>query len=497
MNCHRMIRRYVLSFGLLASLTAFSSVASADEPDDASARRSAVDETFAAHTGRDGGLTAAQMVARVGKTSPNVAAERANVEQAARELDKTILDFFPKLTTQAKYARLNPIEASELGPFVVAPDVSEGPVPPGSTLVSASIPMESIDNQWSFLTTLSVPISDYAVRLPQAHQVAKHNADIAEHDLRATERGVALETKVLYYNWVKAELAAVVAAESLKLAEEQHERTLRLTEAGAATSADEASGRALVAKSSLLVARSNNLAGSLRAQISVAMHDDAELTGDAARAYTIGEDLSGAWAVPKPLGSQAALARRAMGARPEVASALARVDALETQAEVARSQSFPRLDGFAMFGASNPDQRRFPQTAEFHRSWQVGLQLTFSPNDVIGGHLGAARAEAQAANAAARATAIEDRIEKEVAEARAVHRDAVASLEQSEAELEAAEESYRARRELFLADRATHIELTKAHDDLLHARLDAVNARIAIKIAEAQLEYAAGSNEGA
>lgn len=457
------------TFSIAALTTALTEAhaepAAADPPNE-----SAVDGTFEALTGRPGGLTSEAVVARAQRASADLESRRADIERAASDLDKTILDFFPRLSTTAKYTRLNPIE----------------PEP----ATSAAIQTESIDNQWIFLTSLTIPVSDYAVRLPQGHQVAKHAAEAARHDLRATARGVALEARVLYYNWVKAELSVAVAEQSLRLAEEQHDRVEKLSEAGAGTLADEASSRALVARSKLLLARTKNLASQLRAQLAIAMHDEGDSTS-ATASYEIGEDLAQPPKAP-PLGSQSALARRALGSRPEVAAAQARIASLEWQADVARSQSWPRLDAFASFGTVNPDQRRFPATAEFHRTWQLGLSLSLSPNDAVGGMIGGGQADARTRGAVAQAAALEDHIQSEIAEARTAYRDALAGIESSESELAAAEESYRARRELFANDRATHVELTEAHDDLLHARLDAVNARIGLKIARAQLEYAAG-----
>ncbi len=444
------------------------------------------EDLFAALTGKPGGLTSDTVAARARKGSPALAGKRAEVERAARELDRTIVDLFPRLSFTGKYTRMSSTGSTELGPFVVASGVSEGPVPPGTPLAVTSIPIESIDNQFSFTASLSIPISDYAVRLPQSTRAARAAARAAELDVEASARDVELEARVLYYNWVKAELATAVAEQSLRLAVAQHDRIAKLSAAGASTGADEASARALVAKSKMLLERSGNLATQLRGA-SRQMHDETSAPSD----YRIGEDLASLTSPPPP--SQKTLTAQALGARAEIRAANARVAGLSAQAEATRSLLYPRLDAAGAVGAVNPGQRRFPSTAEFHSTWQVGVTLSFSPNDAALGGVSGAAADARTRAAVAQAAAIEDGIRKEVIEARTAWRDAQAAIEASEREEEAAQLAYENRFELFVHDRATPVELEQAHDDLLRARLDVVDARIAAKIAQARLAHATGA----
>lgn len=486
---NRFVRR-VSGLSLAVSMTiAISTLSSsardAHAADPAAPASSSRDDLFGGITGVDGGLTSDDVAARARRSSPDLAAKRAEVERAARELDRTLVDLFPRLSMGAKYTRLSSTGSSELGPLVVAPGVTQGPVPAGSTLAVTSIPMESIDDQFSFTASLTVPLSDYAVRLPQTRRAAHAAARAAELDLAATARDVELDARVLYYNWVKAELAAAVAKRSLRLAETQRDRIARLFDAGASTAADEAAARALVAKSKLLVDRSEHLATQLRDELSILMHDEA-----GALDYRVGEEVEEAAPTAPP--SRTTLTNQALGARPELAAAKARVASLVSQADATRSLLYPRLDAAGSIGAVNPDQRRFPQTAEFHKTWQVGVTLSFSPNDAASGAVAGSAADARTRAAMAQASAIEDAIRTEIVEARTALLDARAAIESTARELEAAELAYDARSELFIHGRATPVEVEQAHDDLLRARLDVIDAHVALRIAGARIAHAAG-----
>jgi outer membrane protein TolC len=142
---------------------------------------------------------------------------------------------------------------------------------------------------------------------------------------------------------------------------------------------------------------------------------------------------------------------------------------------------------------ANPNQRRIPPTQYFHSSWQIGVQLSYAPNDTATGlsQTAAARARADAADAKRRQ--LLDAVRSEVVEAVIAHRDATASHATATRRLASAETSYRARRQLFENDRATTLELTEAQTELFRARLDVVQASVAVRVANARLAYATGT----
>lgn len=435
-------------------------------------------------TAKPAGLTADQVAQKATASSWSAEQKRHEVAAAQAQLDKALYDFFPRLTLSGSYARLSKVDGGSLGNIVLAPN--PGPVDPGS-LSAVPLKFDSLQNSTSGTASLGLSVSDYLLRLPQAHSGAKAQLVSSQHSLRATERKVTYEARALYYDWVKAELNAAVAQQNLELSNENLARLRALAAADSASEADVARVEATVASSELVLVQAKNLAALQRERVGIAMHDGKK------RDYQIGEDLRQAPAPRGDLDDIAALTRLAQQNRPELKAAAAQIAAYQKQADVARSAAFPRLDASAQATIANPNQRYFPQQDEYNSSWQLGLQLTYAPNDTLSGLSQAAAAKAKAAAAQAQRSELLDGVRSEVTDAVLAHRNAQASLTSTARRLKAAETSYRARRERYLADKATQVELTEAQTELFNAKLDAVQAQVSVRVARARLAYVTGS----
>jgi len=437
-------------------------------------------------TGKAGGLTAEQAAQRARATSLAAEQKLHQVQAAAAQLDKSLYDFFPRMTLAASYARLSEADAASLGNIVVAPGAPPGVVGENQTLVAAPLKLESLRSSTSISTSLSLPLSDYVFRLFQARAGARAQLEGSQLSLEAARRKAAYDARALYYDWVKAELNAAVAQQNLDLGNEHLARVKALAAADSASEADVARVEATVASSELLVAQARNLAALQRERIGLALHDGAR------RDYLIGEDFSSALPSQPELEDIESLTRSALQQRPEL-KALGRTTlAYRKQADVARSVMYPRLDASAQNTYANPNQRYFPQKDEFHHSWQVGLQLSYTPVDALSGAAQARAASANAKASEAQQAELSDAVRAEVTDAVLSYRNAQASLGSSARRLAAAETSYRARRERFLADKATTVELTEAQTELFNAKLEAVQARVAIRSARARIAYVTG-----
>jgi outer membrane protein TolC len=472
------VRQVTFVLASLAAVLVTSIAAAAEQPQPA-----------ATLTGKAGGLTSDEVARRATATSLSAEEKRHDVASAKAQLDKAFADYFPRLSFSGSYARLSPITNPSLGTMVLAPGAAEGPIPAGQTLVAAPLSFKSLESSTSLSATLNVPLSDYVFRLVQAHDGAKAQVASAERSLKATERKAAYDARALYYDWAKSELETAVAAQNLELGREHLARVKALAAADSASEADVARVEATVAESELVLVQAKNLAALQHERIEIAMHETAH------RTYEIGEDLRSAPAAPDAPVATAdldALVRSAQRDRPEIAAVASQVTAYEKDAAVARSKGLPRLDAFAQTTTANPSSRHLPQQQEFNTTWQVGVQLTYAPNDTATGLSLAAASQAKADGADAHRRALLDAVRTEVTEAVLAHRNAIASVDTSARRLAAAETSYRARRERFLAEKATTVELTEAQTELFRARLDAVQAQIAIRVARARVAYATG-----
>jgi outer membrane protein TolC len=155
----------------------------------------------------------------------------------------------------------------------------------------------------------------------------------------------------------------------------------------------------------------------------------------------------------------------------------------------------PRLEAYGALVTANPNPRFFPPQDRFFTTWEVGLQLTFSPNDLASALAVARRHRARAAATDAERQVVAEAIRAEVLAARRAETESVIAVSTSTRGLSAAEESYRVRRALFTEGRATSVELTDAETDLARARFAAIDARIDAALARVNLERALGISQ--
>lgn len=423
----------------------------------------------AALTGKAGGLTSAQLAKNATATSPALLEKQRDVEAADADLDRAFVDYFPRLQVSNSITRYNDVPSTTLGPVEIDP----------------------VNTVKSLGASLTIPISDYLVRLGPAYDAASASVAAAHEGLHVEQRKTAYEARALYYAWVQAELEAAVAVQNLELGKEHLARVKSLAAADSASEADVASVEASVAGAELVVVQAQNLVALQRERIAIALHDAKQ----AASTYQIGEDFSATPADAEPIDDVERLVREALVKRPELAALRSQVAAYDEQADSARSGAFPRLNAVGNVGLNNPDQRRFPQEDEFHGAWSIGLSMTYSPNDTASYLARASSTEHKARALEAQQLALRDVVRAEVVDAALALRNATANIAISQRRLSAAETAYRARKERYLVDMATTVELSEAQTELFSARLDAVQAQVAVRAARAKLAYVSGQEQ--
>src|SRR6185436_14371036 len=109
--------------------------------------------------------------------------------------DQATASFWPKLTGSARYTRMSPIAAVVL-PGGIVPAREEdrvaGPVAPGTPLFLApGFPFPVFENNYALTASLSVPVSDYLLRLSRAVTAAERSTRAALKQEDASKRKVA------------------------------------------------------------------------------------------------------------------------------------------------------------------------------------------------------------------------------------------------------------------------------------------------------------------
>jgi len=429
---------------------------------------------------KPGGLTAGQVGARAAATSWNAKASEENLRGAAARVDQAWASFLPRLTGVGKYTRLSDFALPPLTFFQPSnPICAQAP----SACAPVTFPFFKLDN-WLLEASLTVPISDYFLRIDQNYTAATHSQDAARWDVVGARASSWANGAVAYYTWLRARGAVVVAVQALN-DQRTHLRDARNQfAAGNASKADVLRAETAVASAELVLESAKNLADLSEKQLRVAIHARDE------EAMVPGEDLE---VTPEPLqGNAKQMTVEALSNRPEVKSADANAAAAREQASAAKSGRYPVLSAFADAIEANPNPRQIPPQNNFLLTWDVGAQLTWSPNDILVANGSVADMESRVAAIEANKNNVRDSIEVEVTQTmQAVHQ-ADFSIDASTRELASADEAYRVARELFNNGRGTSTTLTDAETDLTRARLDLLNAKADARIARIRLEHALG-----
>ncbi|HEX8795369.1 MAG TPA: TolC family protein, partial [Polyangiaceae bacterium] len=346
-----------------------------------------------------------------------------------------------------------------------------------------AIPFFVLDN-WLLQATLTVPISDYFLRINQNYSAATNSQEAARWDVITQRAASESNGRLAYYAWLNARGAVIVAVEALN-DQKTHVRDSRNQFAvGNASKADVLRAETAMASAELALERAKNLADLTETQLRTAMHAPEE------EKLVPGENLDAP--VPAVQGNLKQMTYEALTARPEIRSADANAASARDQAESARAGHWPVLSAFGDGILGNPNPRYIPPTNQWNATWDLGAQVTWSPNDVPAATSLSNDAEARAAAIIANANSTRDNIQVEVTQMlQAVH-EADFSIESSTRELASAEEAYRVARELFNNGRGTSTTLADAESDLTRARLDLLNAKVNARTARIRLEHALG-----
>ncbi|HKQ70949.1 MAG TPA: TolC family protein [Polyangiaceae bacterium] len=416
-----------------------------------------------------GGLTADQAAIRAGATSFDTSGRRQAVRAAEAKLEQALAAYFPRVTLTARYTRLSPVTAPA---FNV-----------GGRSINIVAPFF---DQYLAQANLTIPISDYVLRLSQSYAAASRNRRAAELNLKASRLKVESDARDAYYAWVRAKGQAVVAQRTVLQAKEHLVDATHSFDAGASSKADVLRVESQVASAELVLEQALGLAAITEDRIRTAMHDASP--GN----YRVGEDLSIEQPPPPDVDDVEALKAEAIDKRLEVRALDETAWSLRSQASATRAGYYPRLDAFGDLIVANPNPRVFPVEDKFTPSWDVGVQLVWTPNELFASRGNAGDLEARAAETDFQKAVLCDSVKLEVMQAFVTFHEAGVAIGTTKRALVAAEEGYRVRRELFKSGRATSVELTDSEVELFRASLDSVNARADYRAARCRLLHVTG-----
>ena len=427
--------------------------------------------------GQSGGLTARDAGRRAAETSVQGSVEREKVLIAHNDRSRVIWENLPKLTLSGQYTRLSKVDTPAFNlPGAMAGDGFELPTGP-------------LDN-YALSANISVPFTEYLLRLVAALNGAGENEQAAALTERATRAGASASAQLTYYDWVRARLQRVVAEQALDQAKAQLSRVEALHSAGRAALADLLQARAFQADAELGLSQADTLQAIAEQRLRTVVHASQE------EQLSVGENVLAPFAGADEARNLDALYREAESQRLELQAYDKGSAALDRLHTVERTRALPRLEGFGNITYANPNQRIFPQQSRWDGTWQVGLTLSWSTADLGTSITASESARLQREQLLhQRALAVEGmRLEIATAyRALAQARVNVITAEQGERAAVAAVE---ARAQLEEQGLATALELMQAQTAHVQARLNLINAHIALRVARVQLDHALGRSAG-
>lgn len=424
----------------------------------------AFDADVAALLGRPGGLTAADAARRAAKTSPVAERKRAEVAAARSTIDTIDIALLPITRVTASYTRLSDVGATQLSP---------------------TFSIQPVLNSMHLGAELAVPLTDLIFRLPPAKRAAERQVDATALSGKAAELDAAASAEKLYFEWVRVQLAVVVAERQVAQVEATRAQLAALVEVQRASRADLLQVEAGKAQAELAVVQLRQAGAVLTEQLRVLIGASPD------EPLAIGDDIRGPLELPS-LDDDTTLARAALERRLEAKALTAADRALDAHIRDTETQRLPKVNLFAQLNYDNPNQRIFPQTDEFRMTWAAGLQVSWTVNDFLFARPNVDAVAAQRRALIADRRGLEMGITSEIASARSALTLAEAAYETSQRGLTAAAEAYRVRQDLLANERATATDLITAEATLTSARLAAINALIDRRIAWVRLRHAAG-----
>jgi outer membrane protein TolC len=432
-------------------------------------------------------LTAHVVGLRAAATSFDAKASIEEVRAAAARVDQSWSAFLPRLSGAARYTRDSNFTPPTLPGQLVATTAPAGTVNPKDT-VSVAISFPTVLDNYSLQATIAVPLSDYFVRIAPAYAAAKHARAAAEHDERAARARALSDGEVAFYTWLRARAAVGVARQALRDQEAHHADAKKQLDAGNASVADVLRADTNVASAEYTLEQARSLANVTETQLRTALHVAEGVP------LAVVEALDGP--LPEVGGTLDDRTLEGTSSREEVKSLQASEAAARNQVTVARGGSLPVVSAFADAIDANPNPRVIPETPRWYATWDAGVQVVWSPNDVLLANGRSHEAVANVDRLTADRERVQDAIRIEVRQAWEAVRQADVDILSATRELTSATEAYGVASSLFNNGRGTSTTLTDAETELTRARLDLLNARADARIARVRLDHASGRDVG-
>lgn len=446
--------------------------------------------------GRPGGLTSDEAARQAAAYTKDAALAQADVESAHAQKDQVLYGYLPRVTLTASYTRQSNVQ-SDFGfgqGSLVGTSSAPGPLPDDAELFgldTSGFNFNPLPNNWFMNAGLVVPISDYLFSFSQAITGVKAATRAAKLNKRAARLNAAANARLAYYEWARTRLRVAEAKSSVERARAQLENLRRLQEGGRVARADVLRQDAFLANAELNLRRAETREVVASKSLQVLMDGGKRKVPN----WEIGENVLEDRAADRtPLSPLEQMEREALSQRLEIQALEHTAFALGQQRTVDKASGYPRIEGFANLTYANPNPRFQPPTNAWNGSWDLGVRLSWTIND-----LGSSRATSQVTTTEItkvelQKAQIADALHTEVLSARQSLEEARLAQVSAQRGVAAAEAAYQDVVQLSQNGRKTTLDVLQSENALVTARVNLIDAYIGLRQAEVRLEHALGAD---
>lgn len=407
-----------------------------------------------------GPLSVDEAIAIAQRDAFSVLIQQVALEQARARIDQAQTGFRPRVSSSVTYTRFDEAQSASFGP--------------GQSVVTQPIDQRTIaaSVQWTL---------DINGQLRRQLSSARLSAKASEFQVASVLNDIRLNTRLAYFNVIRAQLALVVQQQALELAKARLAQTRQQFDQDQVARIDVTRFETQVQASEAEVLAAEN-------QVQLAKNALNQILG---RAIDTSFETADVPSMPSVAINNEALTKLALETRPDVSSLRTTLRALAENRRAVEAGNRPSLSAGFNY------QRLFGEVGAFAREsqWTANLTLSIPLYDQ-----GVTRAQVNVLKKDEATLDLQIK-QLELSIAAAV-RDATLNLSNAEKRLVAAQEQVRLAEETFRiatvrrdAGEGTYVEVIDAITSLTQARTQLVNTRFDYLTAYSQLQRALGRDD--
>ncbi len=413
--------------------------------------------------------------------NPNLKIARAKLDQAKAQLGQARTGFFPKLTGQANYTRL------DYAPFI--PLKSFGSVFPGGGmfggLPGGTTPKKiTIGRAENYGATIQFQQPIFTgFKIWNGYSIAKHNEKAAEENYRKTKNDLIFNVEKAYWSLIKAEKFEEVAQAAIQQMEAHIKDLNNMYRVGMLTKNEVLKARVQLSNVKLMEIQARHAKRLAQTAFcsTLGLPLDTEIVPD--------DDLS---LVPFPFKTVHQAIQMAQKNRPDLKMLAENIKIGEKMVDMSKGSYLPTVAFVANYGYKYPDREYNP---DFYATWTVSVVAQMNLFDWGATYYKQAQSESQLAQIQNTAQMAKNGVILEVTQSFLSAREAKEKIQISKQAKEQAEENFRVTQDKFKQGVVTNTDFLDATSLLTQAKNNYISALVDYRIAIAKLLKAVGTIE--